>query len=93
MVDWILWKIRVFLTDKKVGAIYKNRGIRFGDLASYANLGVPMHYDKVRSRFKLWESEYVNRGYKAVPIESFISCGGFGVDIDHLFMKRDTDVE
>lgn len=40
------------------------------------------------SKWDIWEAEYLKRGFRSLPIDEFISAGGYSREIDDQIMLR-----
>lgn len=76
------------LSDKQVTKKYIKAGNSFGDALSYSFIGNIVGFDEMLERWAIWESIYANRGFRTIPIEDFIMCGGYGDPHKSLMVKR-----
>ena len=81
-----------FLTDKQVEKHYVKAGAIFGDAVSYIYMGECVGFEKLLAKWAKWEAEYVKRGYRTLPVDDFVSYGGYGAPLKDLGVKR-TDGE
>jgi hypothetical protein len=76
--------LRRFINDQKVEKKYVSAGAQFGDAVSYLYMGECVGFESMLNRWADWEQEYVDRGYRTVPLDNFVELGGYGKSIDHL---------
>ena len=67
-----------FLTDKQVEKRYVKAGAIFGDAVSYIYMGECVGFDKLLAKWEKWEAECAKRGYRTLPLDDFVSYGGYG---------------
>ena len=79
---------RRFMSDEKVEKKYVNVGTEVGDAVSYSYFGECIGLGLMLNSLVDWEQEYVNRGYRTVPIYDFIQLGGYGKNLDSLLGQK-----
>lgn len=72
----MFWALTFLLPDRIVEWFYVRAGATVGDDESYWYLGRPFGWKKMLQRWARWERVYASRGFRAIPIESFIRFGG-----------------
>lgn len=78
-----------FMTDAQVEKRYINTGNIFGDAVSYLYMGECVGFERMLARWEKWETEYARRGYRTLPLDTFIDCGGYGVPLRGIGVKRE----
>jgi len=73
-----------FLTDKQVEKRYVKVGATFGDAVSYIYMGECVGFEKLLAKWEKWEAEYAKRGYRTLPLDDFVSYGGYGTPLKGL---------
>ena len=76
------------LSDRLVGKMYQKYGTQFGDAVSMLYVGECAGFNRMFSKWQTLEVEYLKRGLRSLPIDDFVSAGGYGNDIDSLIMVR-----
>jgi hypothetical protein len=75
--------VSAFSDDQKIEAYYL-AGCEIGNAASYVYMGECVGFDKLLDQWEVTERAYSALGFRALSIDDFIRCGGWGHDIDHL---------
>lgn len=67
---------------------YVEAGAIFGSAVSQLYMGECIGFDKLFRKWEKLEKEYINRGYRAISLDSFVEHGGYGEEIDHLYLVK-----
>ncbi len=69
--------------------MYLEEGICIGEISSYVGIvGEPIGWKRMENRFKEIEQEYMRRGFKPIPQDAFINCGGYGIPISPELVRQ-----
>ena len=82
---------RKCFTDRYVAKKYVQWGMWLGDADSYYYMGKCVGYDRMKRKAKLWEQEYMRRGYLPIHPRDFERAGGYGVDISGFVFQKGKD--
>jgi hypothetical protein len=80
--------LRRIMNDQGVEKKYVSAGAQFGDAVSYLYMGECVGFESMLNRWADWEQEYVDRGYRTVPVDNFVELGGYGKSIDHFLGQK-----
>jgi len=67
---------------------YFNAGLDFGDAVSYYYMGECIGFQKLFNKWQKYEKKYAALGFKTIPLDDFVSGGGYGVEIDNLLYVK-----
>ncbi|OGN00373.1 MAG: hypothetical protein A2651_01620 [Candidatus Yanofskybacteria bacterium RIFCSPHIGHO2_01_FULL_42_12] len=85
----MLYWFRRFLSDKIIQDIYVSAGLEVAEaFILIPEAGLCYDYELRLSCWKKWESLYVERGYRTIPIETFIKHAYDAQPIAGLGIKR-----
>ncbi|MEK9180000.1 MAG: hypothetical protein AAB897_01130 [Patescibacteria group bacterium] len=91
MIERIFQFFASLLSDKTLQKRYVHAGSIFGYAVSYIYMGECVGFKKLLRRWTRWEKEYARRGYRTLPLDAFVDCGGRGTPLNGLGIRREAD--
>lgn len=86
--SWFRLKWQERLSDAQVLERYRKAGAIFGDAVSYIYMGECIGFKKLHAEWARWELEASHRGFRTFSVDSFVSLGGYGTEVEGFGERR-----